>query len=93
MELLFEEKGVLSNVIEEVVKASGKTLVSESVEKQDTRKLIKSMYNETGLMEALTPAEKLNSRPPVSPNNPVIKQVTKQFGGLNPFAGTSISDD
>ena len=93
MELLFEEKGVLSNVIEEVVKASGKTLVSESREKQDTRKLIKNMYSEAGLMEALTPADKLNAKQAVSPSNPVVKQVTKQFGGLNPFAGTAPIDD
>jgi polyphosphate kinase len=93
-EMLFEEKGVLSNVIEEVMKAQGKTLVTENKAETETRKMIKNMYSEAGLMEALTPANKLQQRGKTLPDtSPVVKQVSKQFGGLNPFAGTAPIDD
>ncbi len=92
-EMLFEEKGVLSNVIEEVMKAQGKTLVTENKAETETRKMIKNMYSEAGLMEALTPANKLNRGKPVPESSPIVKEVKKQFGGLNPFAGTSPIED
>jgi hypothetical protein len=93
LEMLFEEKGILSNVIEEVMKAQSKNLVTENKQTSDTRKMIKNMYSEAGLMEALTPANKLNRTKPVSEDAPIVKQVSKQFGGLNPFAGTAPIDD
>ncbi len=93
LEMLFEEKGILSNVIEEVMKAQSKNLVTENKQTSDTRKMIKNMYSEAGLMEALTPANKLNRAKPVSEDAPIVKQVSKQFGGLNPFAGTAPIED
>jgi hypothetical protein len=94
LEMLFEEKGILSNVIEEVMKAQSKNLVTENKQTSETRKMIKNMYSEAGLMEALTPANKLQQRGKTLPeNSPIVKQVSKQFGGLNPFAGTAPIDD
>jgi len=94
LEMLFEEKGILSNVIEEVIKAQGKTLVTESKQTQDTRKMIKNMYSEEGLLEALTPANKLQQQKRNTPeNSKLVKEVSKQFGGFNPFEGTSPLED
>jgi hypothetical protein len=93
LEMLFEEKGILSNVIEEVMKAQSKNLVTENKQTSDTRKMIKNMYSEAGLMEALTPANKLQKGKAISEDAPIVKQVSKQFGGLNPFAGTAPIED
>ena len=84
MELLFEEKGVLSNVINEVLssKANGaKVAVMETKNKdQQTRKMFETMHKEM-------PQAKQQPAPVV--HNKVISEASRAFGGLNPFEGTT----
>jgi gas vesicle protein len=81
MELLFEEKGVLSSVINEVLSSKAnnvKTSVMETKSKdQQTRKMIETMHKEM-------PQSKQ-----AQVDNRVLSEASKMFGGLNPFEGTA----
>lgn len=95
-EMLFEEKGVLSNVINEVLESSAASSKSASIneKKDNTRDMILKMHKAGGdLFSSPLQEQKPVAKSLTTVKNPIVKQVVESFGGLNPFDDiTSLND-
>lgn len=97
-EMLFEEKGVLSNVINEVLQSQASSGGTRSVMKEnkdETREMILKMKNAGKSLFAPPEPDNLTPVPKslTTNKNPVVKTISESFGGMNPFEDITMLND
>jgi hypothetical protein len=92
-EMLFEEKGLLAAIINEVVQSKANLIMEQAAvapkAKQETKKMFETMRANTEQMADIQTPQ-LRQTIPQGNINPVVDTIRKQFSGagIDPFAGT-----